>query len=160
MRAGGLIAREASAFDLLEALDDLGGRARVTRMRFGQMARQVSAGPSVAIREASGLLVAVAGLWPEVDHRELWMATGPAFRRNLRGGLVALDAHLTAAGEVTGGGEVRVYVRAGDHSGGRVAGARMAGWLGFDRIGAVGSPLGPVEVFSRILGGPPDGVTD
>lgn len=145
----GLRVERASAFDLLETLDDLGGKARVTRMRFGLMARQVAGGPCVAVREASGLLVLVAGLWPEADHREAWLATGPAFRRNLRGALGLLDA----LAEAEGPGEVRVYVRRGD----RVAGARMARWSGFEMTGTEGSPLGPVDVFSRTFGEPPHG---
>jgi len=52
---------------------------------------------------------------------------------------------------------VRLYVRAVRAGGDRVAGARMARWSGFERIGTEATPLGPVEVFAKSFGGPPDG---
>lgn len=145
----GLIVSEASAFDMLEAQGDAGRRAVVTRRRFGEMARQVSEGAALTVRDPAGALVCVMGLWPEADHAEAWLAVGPAMRANLRPALRLLGEALET---VAGGGEaqeVRVYVRAGD----RVAGARMAAGLGFDRIGEEASRLGPVAVFCRTFGG-------
>lgn len=138
-----LTVRRASAFDMLEAVGDDGGRQRFTRQRFGEMARQVSASAAVTVREADGTLVAVMGLWPEPDHLEAWLSTGPAFRRNLRAVLaLALEALDDA-----GAGEVRVYVRG---EGARVAGARMAAWLGFEPDGVEAARFGPVRAFRWI----------
>lgn len=147
-----MIAARASAFDMLEALDDQGRRPRLTRQRFGEMARQVSEGPSVTLRDEAGRLAVVAGLWPEADHWEAWFAVGPAFRPNLRRALGQLEHLLTVVAGSGESAEVRVYVRPGD----RVAGKRMASWLGFTTVGIEGSPIGPVEVFTRTFGGRPD----
>lgn len=146
----GLTVEMASAFDLLEALDDHGGRGRVTRARFGDLARQVSEGVALTIRAHHGLLVAVVGLWPEADHAEAWLAAGPGLKRNLRSGLVRMDAALVAIASETAPQIVRAYVRSGA---GRVAGARLASWLGFDVIGTEATPFGPVTVFERTFGG-------
>ena len=139
---------EASAFDLLESLDDMGARARFTRRRFGEMARQVSEGPALTWREEDGTLICVAGLWPEADHLEAWLATGPAFRRRFRTTLCEVRGALSY---IAGANPVRIYVRAGE----RVAGARMARWLGFDATGTEALPWGLVDVFERQSGDGP-----
>lgn len=149
----GLRVEEASAFDMLDALSDRGGRARVTGRRFGEMARQVSEGASLTLREDSGELVAVIGLWPEADHLEAWLAVGPAFRRNLRGALAAIEDALVFVACRNAPVEVRAYVQGGP----RVAGARLASWLGFEGGEAEATPIGPVPVFRRRFGGSPDG---
>ena len=149
----GLTVSEASAFDMLEALSDTGGRGRFTRARFGEMARQVSEGAALTLRDEAGELVAVVGLWPEADHAEAWLTVGIAFRRNMRGALGRIRAALEGIAEASGTSEVRAYVRATDRPGDRVAGARMATWLGFIRTGTEATPAGPVEVFSRTFGG-------
>lgn len=158
----GLKAAPASAFDLLEALDDMGGRARFTRLRFGQMARQVSQGASVTFRTPEGALVAVVGLWPEPDHLEAWLAVGPAFRGRFRSALEAIEDALCFFACREAPVDVRIYVRVDPKSRDqgqldRVAGARMARWLGFDRTGTEALPSGPVEVFQRHFGGAPGG---
>lgn len=151
----GLRVSTASAFDMLETLSDAGGRSRFTRMRFGEMARQVSEGAALTFRDAGdGALVCVVGLWPEDDHAEAWLAGGPALRAHLRSALDrAAEALETVAG-AAGPLEVRAYVRASLSD--RVAGARMASWLGFDRIGEEATRLGPVAVFSRAFPGGSD----
>lgn len=141
----GLISAPASAFDLLEALDDMGGRSRITRWRFGLMARQVSEGCATTWRDADGALVCVAGLWPAGDHLEAWLAIGPAFRANLRPARRAVEARLAVLIGELGPVEVRAYVKPGE----RVAGARMARWWGLESTGTEATPIGPVEVFSR-----------
>ena len=143
----GLSIERASAFDLLEAVGDDGGRQRFTRQRFGEMARQVSTGRAVTLRAGDGQLVAVMGLWPEADHLEAWFAAGPAFRRNVRAALGLARVALEDAGT----GEVRVYVRGGA----RVAGARMAAWLGFEPGEEEATRLGPVRVFRLTCKEPP-----
>lgn len=148
----GLIVSEASAFDMLEAQGDAGRRTVVTRRRFGEMARQVSEGASLTIRDEAGALVCVMGLWPEPDHAEAWLAVGPAFRRNFRGALDRLEDALCAVACANAPLEVRVYVVG---LGDRVAGARMAAWLGFQRDGTEATSLGPVAVFTRFFGGAP-----
>lgn len=137
-------------FDLLEAVGDDGGRPRFTRQRFGEMARQVSNGRSVTLRAADGALVAVMGLWPEPDHLEAWFAAGPALRRHLRAALGLAAVAL----EDAGAGEVRVYVREGA-AGPRVAGARMAAWLGFVPGEEEATRLGPVRVYRLTCKEPP-----
>ncbi|MGH7021154.1 MAG: hypothetical protein ACREEY_14825 [Brevundimonas sp.] len=149
----GLIVSEASAFDMLEGLTDAGLRGRFTRARFGEMARQVSEGASLTLRDEAGELVAVIGLWPEADHAEAWLTVGPAFRRNLLTALRRTRRALEEIATASGTTEVRAYVRDGATAGGRVAGARMAAWLGFDRAGEEATPLGPVIVFRRDFGG-------
>jgi len=146
LKVGGLTVSEASAFDMLEAPGDAGRRGVVTRRRFGEMARQVSEGAALTVRDAAGVLVCVMGLWPEADHAEAWLAVGPAMRANLRPALRLLDQALEAVAGGAGTGEVRVYVLG---VGDRVAGARMAAGLGFDRIGEEATRLGPVAVFRR-----------
>lgn len=153
----GIVVTEASAFDMLEALTDAGRRGRFTRQRFGEMARQVSEGAALTLRDQTGELVAVIGLWPEADHAEAWLAVGPAFRRNLLTALRATRRALESVAEASGTEEVRVYVRAPVGPRERVAGARMAAWLGFDRAGEEATPLGAVTVFRRNFGGAPDG---
>lgn len=150
----GLRVEEASAFDMLDAMSDRGGRMRLTGRRFGEMARQVSAGASLTIREEGGALVAVVGLWPEADHLEAWLATGPAFRRNLRGALSAIEDALVFFACRAAPVQVRAYVVG---SGPRVAGARLATWLGFEGGEPEATPVGPVPVFRRLFGGPPHG---
>ncbi|MFC5374743.1 hypothetical protein ACFPIF_19460 [Brevundimonas faecalis] len=145
-----VIVTEASAFDMLEALTDAGGRGRFTRQRFGEMARQVSEGAALTLRGPDGALVAVVGLWPEADHAEAWLAVGPGFRPNLLAALRAMGRALEEIVAASGTEEVRVYVRG---AGRRVAGARMAAWLGFDRAGEEATPLGAVTVFRRNFGG-------
>lgn len=152
----GLRVSEASAFDLLETLDDMGGRARFTRLRFGQMARQVSEGAALTFRDDDGLLVCVAGLWPEPDHVEAWLAVGPAFRRRFRSALDQVEAALVEMAEAVSPVEVRACVRFTAPRRDRVAGARMATWLGFERTGEEMTPVGPVDVFSRRFGGAPE----
>lgn len=151
----GLRVEQASAFDMLDTLSDRGGRHRMTRQRFGEMARQVSGGASLALREEGGALVAVIGLWPEGDHLEAWLAVGPAFRRNLRGAMRAIEDALIFVACREGPIEVRAYVPAG--AGPRVAGARLATWLGFEGGEAEATPIGPVPVFRRQFGGQPHG---
>jgi hypothetical protein len=141
----GLTSSPTSAFDLLEALDDMGGRARITRWRFGLMARQVSEGCARTWRDADGALVCVVGLWPAGDHLEAWLAVGPSFRANLRPARRAVLAALDIMTAELGAVEVRAYVKPGD----RVAGARMARWWGLESTGTEATPIGPVEVFSR-----------
>ncbi len=148
LKTGGLRVSEASAFDMLEGLTDAGLRGRFTRARFGEMARQVSEGASLTLRDETGELVAVIGLWPEADHAEAWLSVGPAFRRNLLTALRRTRRALEEIASASGTAEVRAYVRAGE----RVAGARMAAWLGFDRAGEEATPLGPVIVFRRDFG--------
>jgi len=146
----------ASAFDMLETLAPNGGRARVTRQRFGEMARQVAEGVAVTVREPGGRLVCVIGLWPEPDHAEAWLAVGPGFREHLRAGLRATRETLEAIAAEGGCDRVLTYVREPSGGGdrpGRVAGARMAAWLGFRRIGTEDTRLGSVAVFSREFGG-------
>lgn len=152
-----LTVSEASAFDLLETLDDMGGRARFTRLRFGQMSRQVSEGAALTFRDHDGLLVCVAGLWPEPDHLEAWLAVGPAFRRRFRSALDQIEDALVWLACKNAPVEVRAYVRFTAPRRDRVAGARMATWLGFERTGEEATPAGPVDVFSRRFGGPPHG---
>lgn len=147
----------ASAFDLLESLSDEGGRQRVTRARFGEMARQVSEGPALTLRDEAGVLVAVVGLWPEADHAEAWLAVGPAFRGHLLGALRQIRDAMAFVALASGTPEVRAYVRQGA---GRVAGARMAAWLGFEKAGIEMTPIGPVDVFCRDFGGGADGTAD
>lgn len=151
----GLTVLEASAFDMLEALTDAGGRGRFTRQRFGEMAAQVAAGMSLTVRDEAGVLVCVMGLWPEPDHAEAWLATGPGFRPNLRKALSCMQDALWAVATAAGPMEVRVYVReaTAGGTGDRVAGARMAAGLGFERIGEEATRLGPVAVFSRTYPG-------
>lgn len=103
------------------------------------MARQVSTGRAVTLRDEAGVLVAVMGLWPEADHLEAWFAAGPALRRRLRSALGLARVALEDAGD----GEVRVYVRGGP----RVAGARMAAWLGFAPDGEEPTRFGPVRIY-------------
>lgn len=153
----GLTVTEASAFDLLETLDDMGARARFTRLRFGRMSRQVSEGAALTFRDADGLLVCVAGLWPEADHAEAWLAVGPAFRRRFRTALERIGVALVEMATAAGPMEVRAYVRSTAPRPDRVAGARMAAWLGFERTGSEATPCGPVEVFSRQFGDAPHG---
>lgn len=154
---GQLTVIEASAFDLLEALDDMGGKARFTRLRFGQMARQVSEGPALTFRDADGLLVCVAGLWPEADHVEAWLAVGPAFRRRFRTALGQVEEAMVVMAAAVAPVEVRAFVRFTSPRRDRVAGARMATWLGFERTGEEATPGGPVDVFTRRFGGSPHG---
>lgn len=152
----GLTVSEASAFDMLEALTDAGERGRFTRQRFGEMAAQVAAGMSLTVRDDAGRLVCVMGLWPEPDHAEAWLATGPGFRPNLRAALSCMQDALCAVAGAAGPLEVRIYVRAattGPVWSDRVAGARMAAGLGFERIGEEATRLGPVAVFSRTYPG-------
>jgi hypothetical protein len=151
---GQLSVAEASAFDLLETLDDMGGKARFTRLRFGQMARQVSEGAALTFRDADGLLVCVAGLWPEPGHVEAWLAVGPAFRRRFRSALDQVEDALVCMACANAPVEVRAYVRFTAPRRDRVAGARMATWLGFERTGEEATPVGPVDVFVRRFGGP------
>lgn len=148
---GSLTMAPASAFDMLEATTAEGARLRVTRQRFGEMARQVAEGVAITLRDDAGRLVCVAGLWPEPDHAEAWLAIGPAFRPNLLAALRGIRGAMEAVASQPGVcDQVRVYVRdAGD----RVAGARMAARLGFRRIGSEATRLGPVAVFSREFGG-------
>lgn len=147
-RAAELAWAPASAFDLLEAVDDRGRATRWTRGRFGDMAAQVAGSWAVTVREVeTGALVCVAGLWPEADHLEVWLAVGPAMRRRLRPALRVLGAHLERLGRAAGG-EVRLHVRPGP-AGDRVAGARLAAWSGFRRDGEAATPLGPVAVWRR-----------
>lgn len=148
----GLSVAPASAFDMLEALGPDGGRPRLTRQRFGEMARQVAEGVAVTLRDDAGVLVCVVGLWPEADHAEAWLADGPAFRANLRGALRAARALLESVAEGGGCDQVRAYVHT-PAGADRVAGARMAAWLGFRRIGEEAARHGPVAVFSREFGG-------
>nr|WP_312054884.1 hypothetical protein [Brevundimonas diminuta] len=147
---------EASAFDMLETLTDAGRIGRFTRQRFGEMARQVSEGAAFTLRDGEGRLIAVAGLWPEADHAEAWLAVGPAFRANLRGAMRQLGALLTGVAEGSGTQEVRLYV-AKAKGAERVAGGRLAAWSGFIRSGEEATPLGPVEVYRRSFGGPRHG---
>lgn len=152
----GLIVSEASAFDMLEALTDAGQRGRFTRQRFGEMAAQVAAGVSLTVRDEAGVMVCVMGLWPEADHAEAWLATGPGFRPHLRRALSCIADALSAVAGAVGPIEVRIYVRSATTSGDwsdRVAGARMAAGLGFERIGEEATRLGPVAVFSRTYPG-------
>lgn len=142
----------ASAFDMLETLAPNGGRARVTRQRFGEMARQVAEGVAVTVRDPNGVLVCVIGLWPEPDHAEAWLAVGPAFRDNLLPALRVTRQTLEAIAAEGGCEQVLAYVRL-PATVGRVAGERMAAWLGFRRIGTEDTRLGPVSVFSREFGG-------
>ncbi len=148
----GLTVTMASAFDLLEALDDGGGRPRVTRARFGDLSRQVSEGVALTIRDQGGRLVAVVGLWPEADHAEAWLAAGPGLRPNLKSAMVTIREALVGIAEATAPQTVRAYVR-GEGRAARVAGARLASWLGFDVIGTEAMPFGPVTVFERTFGG-------
>lgn len=147
----GLTVAEASAFDLLETLDDMGGRARFTRWRFGLMARQLAGSRALTWRDAGGTLVCVAGLWPEDDHLEAWLAVGPAFRRRFRSALTEVEDAMLFMACANAPVDVRVCVRPGE----RVAGARMARWLGFEPIGTEALPVGTVEVFQRHVGGAP-----
>lgn len=144
----------SSAFDMLETLAPNGGRARVTRQRFGEMARQVAEGVAVTVREPGGRLVCVIGLWPEPDHAEAWLAVGPGMRANLLAGLRVARRTLEAVAAEGGCDRVLTYVRQPEGAG-RVAGARMAARLGFRRIGTEDTRLGPVAVFSREFGGAP-----
>jgi hypothetical protein len=144
-----LTVARTSAFDMLEAVGDDGGRARLTRQRFGELARQVSASAAITVRDEAGALVVVLGLWPEPDHLEAWLAAGPAFRANLRSALGLARAALDDAGP----GEVRAYARG---LGPRVAGARMAAWLGFEPAGEEPTRFGPVQVFRLVSPGAPN----
>lgn len=139
----GLRVEAASAFDMLEALGDDGGRARLTRQRFGQMARQVSEGAAMTLRDDAGRLVCVIGLWPEADHAEAWLAIGPGFRDQALGALRIAGRMMAGVCADAGVAVVRTYVELGWTVPERVAGLRMAAWLGFTRVGteAVGSRL-------------------
>lgn len=144
MGVNGLTVEAASAFDMLEVLDDCGRRPRFTRARFGEAARQVAGSEAVAIR-AGEHLSAVVGLWPEGDHLEAWLAVGPAFRPNLRGTMALALALLETQAALVGRVEVRAWIQPGD----RVAGARLAAWLGFVGAGEEETPIGPMQVFRR-----------
>lgn len=149
---GQLTVGAASAFDMLEAVGDDGFGQRVTRQRFGEMARQVTDGAAFTIRDAAGGLVCVMGLWPEPDHAEAWLAVGASMRANLRPALGLMAGYLEAVARAAGVDEVRTYVRLvgrADRAGSRVAGCRMAAWLGFEWIGTEASAAGVVAVFSR-----------
>lgn len=141
---------QASAFDMLESLSDSGGRARFTRLRFGEMARQVSEGAAITLRTDAGELVAIAGLWPEADHAEAWLAVGPAFKANLLRALRQLKRSMNEIASTAAVGEVRAYVRPTGN--GRVAGSRMAAWLGLEPAGAEETPIGRILVFRRVYG--------
>lgn len=149
---------QASAFDMLECARDTGGRERFTRSRFGEMARQVSEGASMTLREPGGRLIAVVGLWPEADHAEAWLAIGPAFRANLLAALREIRSSMDQVAVAAGVSEVRAYVRAA--VGARVAGARMASWLGFEPAGTEQLPTGTVQIFTRRYGAETDGGKD
>lgn len=140
---------EASAFDLLEALDDQGRPARFTRSRFGEASRQVAEGAAYTIRDPHGRLAAVAGLWPEADHLEAWLAAGPALGSALRPTLAAIRSLLDAAGPAAGLAEARAYVAIPARPAKRVAGARLAAWLGFKGVGVAETPVGPMQMFIR-----------
>lgn len=146
--------RQASAFDMLEALNDSGARSKLTRARFGEMARQVSEGAAITLRDDAGVLIAVAGLWPEADHAEAWLAVGPAFRANLLPALRQLRLSMGEIAQAAGVEEVRAYVR--PMGGERVAGARMAAWLGLEPAGEDETPIGRVLVYRRVYGAADD----
>lgn len=147
----GLSASPASAFDLAETLDDSGRPGRMDRVQFGLMARQIAEGAAITLRNAGGELVCVAGLWPEADHAEAWLATGPAFRRELLGALRWLGRALDAIVADAGVAEVRAYAlqRQG------VAGQRLGARLGFGVHGAEETSLGRVLILTRKFGDRP-----
>lgn len=133
---------EASAFDLLETVDDQGAPLRLRRTHFGKLARQVSQGATVSIRDARGQLVIVAGLWPENDHAEAWFAAGPAAARRLVPALRLLRRLMDFACREARVREVRTYTAPDG-----VAGARIAAVLGFEAQGLIDG--GATRLFAR-----------
>lgn len=134
----------ASAFDLLEALDDGGRPMRWRRSWFGKMARQVSEGAAVTCRDADGRLVLVTGLYPEDGHAEAWFWAGPALRANLLPAVRQWRRIFDTAAVEAAPIEVRAFV----HPKG-VAGAKLASWLGFDRVGLDETGPVPLVEFRR-----------
>ena len=138
-----LVISEASAFDMLEALDDLGRPARIGRRRFALVARQVSQGATLTIRTSGGELCLCGGLWPEPDHAEAWFAVGPACQAHL-GAVLRIVARVTALTcRAAGVAEVRTYVHPDS-----VAGARIARLLGFE-VQPGGQPGAPTVFIRR-----------
>lgn len=138
----GLIVGQARASDLLETVDDFGRRQRFTRRGFALAARQAAEGAALTIRDEAGALVAVVGLWPEADHAEAWLAVGAGFRASPVAAVRRMRALLDAVGADVAPMDVRAFVRPGPE--GRVAGARLAAWLGFETDGedrTAGAPL-------------------
>lgn len=134
-----MVCRTATA-DLLEALGNDGEPVRLTRRRYGQMARQVAEGVAYSLRTGDGVLVAIVGLWPEADHEEAWFAAGPAFRACAPRALRRIRHLLEQFAPLAGLTCVRAYVMApaGWGEGASpacLAGVRLGARLGFTMAG-------------------------
>jgi hypothetical protein len=142
----GLVAAEASGLDFLEAYE---GRDVVVwrqRWRFGIYCRQVAGGASATLRDEAGRLACIVGLWadPFNGEAEAWFVVGPALRANLTAAVRGMRRLLDAVGAEAAPLTVRAYVLPGG-----VAGARLAGWLGFAEDGEEATGLGPMRRFTR-----------
>lgn len=141
-----LVAAEASGLDFLEACE---GRDVVVwrqRWRFGVYCRQVAGGASATLRTEAGALVCIIGLWsdPFNGEAEGWFVVGPALRPNFITAVRGMKRLLDTVGAEAAPLTVRAHVRQDG-----VAGARLAGWLGFHDAGLEETRLGVVRRFER-----------
>lgn len=144
-----LVVSETLTADILEALDDA-GRVVVWRQRrhFGLYGRQIDGSATATVRDGAGGLICILGLWQDVDDplaAEGWFAVGAAFRHHRVAAFRIMREMLDAAFA----GPLRGYVLRAHVDPGNVAGARLAGWLGFTDDGLVETGLGSRRRYLR-----------
>ena len=143
-----LTVSSASVFDFGETLSDKGLPWRRPRRIMAHMARQVSEGLALTVRDRAGQLCLICGLWPEADYVEAWFAAGPGLPAQLRAS-VRLARRICEAAMIEAGlSEARAFIHPDS-----VAGARLAALFGFSAGEIVDHPLGPVQTFVRSLHG-------
>jgi hypothetical protein len=142
-----LVIGEARGADFLETLADDGAVVRWRHRRhYGLHWRQIDGGAAITARDrATARLVCMGGLYARPDGlAEAWFAAGAGFEANRVAALRRLRAFLDILGGAAAPMLAVAYV--GD---GGVAGARLAGWLGFREAGPEETPLGLMRRFER-----------
>lgn len=139
-----VIASDARALDLLEALDDEGRPVGLRgRRTFGLLARQVEGGTAVTVRDGEGRLCLVVGIYAgELGEAEAWFAAGVGLQAALLPSLRIARQVLEFVGAQAAPVEVIAYTAG-------VAGARLAAWFGFRTQSVDDDAPGAIRTWSR-----------